>query len=90
METDVEKFVTLRHRCQLRKPSFLTNKAPLKPIHTSAPMEVWTMDIVGPVPMTASSSRYFLFAVDLFSKWTEAVPLSDQISFYGTGQQDLF
>ena len=32
MEADVEKFVTTCDRCQLHKPSSLTNKAPLKPI----------------------------------------------------------
>lgn len=78
MESDVEKFVTTCERCQLHKPSTNLNKAPLKPILTSAPMEVWAMDIVGPLPLTASGNRYILVATDLFSKWTEAVPLPCQ------------
>ena len=78
MESDVEKFVTTCERCQLHKPSTNVNKAPLQPIPTSAPMEVWAMDIVGPLSLTASGNRYILIATDLFSKWTEAVPLPSQ------------
>jgi hypothetical protein len=41
-------------------------------------MEIWAMDIMGPLPETASGHRYILVATDLFSKWVVAVPLVDQ------------
>ena len=78
MEADVEKFVTTCDRCQLHKPLTNLNKAPMKPIFSSNPMEVWVMDVIGPLPLTASGNRYILVATDLFSKWTEAVPLPCQ------------
>ena len=78
MESDVEKYVTTCDRCQLHKPSTIMNRAPMKPIFSSRPMEVWAMDIMGPLPLTASGKRYILVATDLFSKWTEAIPLSCQ------------
>lgn len=76
--TDVQKFVASCKRCQLYKPVTNRNKAPMRPIVTSRPMEVWAMDIVGPLPCTASDARYILVATDLFSKWVEAAPLSNQ------------
>ena len=76
--SDVQKFVSTCERCQLHKASTTANKAPMKPIFTSAPMEVWALDIMGPVPLSSAGNRYIFVAVDLFSKWVEAVPLPDQ------------
>ena len=78
MQTDVQKFISTCERCQLYKASTTSNKAPMKPIFTSAPMEVWALDIMGPVPLTASDNRYILVATDLFTKWVEAIPLPNQ------------
>ena len=36
------------------------------------------MDIMGPLPLTANNSRFILVATDLFSKWIETAPLTDQ------------
>ena len=76
--SDVQKFVTTCGSCQLSTSSISRNKAPLQPIFTAKPMETWAMDIMGPLPCTASDHRYILVATDLFSKWVEAVPLVDQ------------
>lgn len=78
LQADVQKFVTSCARCQLGKPGRNLNKAPLKPIFTAKPMEVWALDILGPLPITSSGARYILVATDLFSKWVEAVPLVNQ------------
>ena len=78
LQADVQKFVISCDRCQLCKPSTNLNKAPLQPIFTARPMEVWALDILGPLPVTGSGARYILVATDLFSKWTEAIPLVDQ------------
>ena len=78
METDTQTFVSSCSRCQLAKPAQNVNKAPLKPIYTSAPMEIWAMDIMGPLAYTSSGKRYILVATDLFTRWVEAVPLADQ------------
>ena len=75
---DVQKFVASCPRCQLCKPVTNRNKAPLQPIVTSGPMEVWAVDIMGPLPCTPSGARYIMVATDLFSKYVEAVPLVNQ------------
>ena len=78
MEADVQKFVSSYGRCQLAKPARNLNRAPLKPIFTSSPMEMWAMDIMGPLAYTSSGKRYILVATDLFSRWVETMPLADQ------------
>ena len=78
LQTDVQKFVTTCERCQLSKSSVNRNKAPLQSIFTARPMETWAMDIMGPLPCSASGYRYILVATDLFTKWVEAIPLVDQ------------
>ena len=78
METDIQKFVSCCERCQLAKPTRNSNKAPLQPLFTSFPMEIWAMDIVGPLTYTSSGKRYILVATDLFSRWVETVALADQ------------
>lgn len=42
------------------------------------PFSLTAMDIVGPLPETASGHRYFLTFVDYASRWAEAVPLKDK------------
>ena len=78
METDVQKFVSACKRCQLAKPMKNVNKAPLQPIHTSGPNEIWAMDIMGPLSYTSTGKRYILVATDLFTRWIETVALPDQ------------
>lgn len=78
LRTDVQKFVASCPRCQLCKPVTNRNKAPLQPIVTTQPMEVWAVDIMGPLPSTPSGARYIMVATDLFSKYVEAVPLVNQ------------
>ena len=78
MEADTQKFVSSCERCQLAKPARNLNRAPLKPIFTSSPMEMWAMDIMGPLAYTSGGKRYILVATDLFSRWVETVPLTDQ------------
>ena len=78
LRADVQKFVASCPRCQLCKPVTNRNKAPLQPIVTSRPMEVWAVDIMGPLPCAPSGARYIMVATDLFSKYVEAVPLVNQ------------
>jgi transposase InsO family protein len=78
LQSDVQKFVTTCKRCQLFKPSTYGSKAPLQPIVTSRPMQMWAVDLMGPLPCTASNKKYILVATDLFSKWVETVALENQ------------
>jgi hypothetical protein len=43
------------------------------------PFAQWGLDQVGPLPKSSRESHtYFLVAVDKFSKWIEAVPVTNQ------------
>lgn len=42
------------------------------------PMEKCHLDILGPIPKTASGNLYVLLMVDQFTKWVEAAPITDQ------------
>ena len=39
-------------------------------------MEKVCLDILGPLPLTCQ--KYILVITDIFTKWTEAVPVPDQ------------
>jgi hypothetical protein len=41
-------------------------------------MELWAMDIMGPLPMTARGNQYILVMSDHFMKWVEAASLPNQ------------
>ena len=41
-------------------------------------MERVAVDVLGPVPKTESGNKYILIAQDHFTKWVEAVALSNQ------------
>jgi transposase InsO family protein len=41
-------------------------------------MELWAMDVLGPLPMTARGNQYIMVMSDHFTKWVEAVPMLNQ------------
>jgi transposase InsO family protein len=64
--------------CQRRKEEreFV---APLGDVdQPSAPFEVTAMDITGPYVLTLRKNKYVLTFIDHFTKYVEAVPISDQ------------
>lgn len=40
----------------------------------------WSLDFVGPLPLTVRHNRYVLVMVEHFSKWIELVPSPDKSS----------
>jgi hypothetical protein len=38
------------------------------------------VDILGPLPRTNKGNRYLLVVGDYFSKWSEAIPIRDQVA----------
>ena len=79
MATEVQLWITeceISSRC--RTP-VLPKKAPVKGIEVGQPMELWAaMDILGPLPMTARGNQYILVMSDHFTKWVEAIPMTNQ------------
>ena len=50
----------------------------MQSIEVGQPMELWAMDVLGPLPMTARGKKYILVMSDHFTKWVEAVPMPNQ------------
>ena len=64
--------------CSRCRTPVLPKKAPMKSIEAVQPMELWAMDILGPLPMTARGNQYILVMSNHFTKWVEAVPMTNQ------------
>ena len=80
MASKVQLWITeceISSRC--RTP-VLPKKAPMKSIEVEVgqPMELWAMDILGPLPTTTRGNQYILGMLDHFTKWVEAVPMTNQ------------
>ncbi|PKA55323.1 hypothetical protein AXF42_Ash003960 [Apostasia shenzhenica] len=48
----------------------------LKPINSSWPFAIWGLDFLGPMPTSMKGYKWMLVAVDYFTKWIEAKPLT--------------
>ena len=75
MWRDVKQYIRSCAGCQ--RASRNTNScAPLQPLPcVGEPFEKVAFDLVGPLPRTASGSRYILTLMCLFTKYPEAIPL---------------
>ncbi|KAG8051157.1 hypothetical protein GUJ93_ZPchr0009g800 [Zizania palustris] len=49
---------------------------PLQVIAPVWPMARWGMDLIGPFPMAKGSLKFAVVAIEYFSKWVEADPLT--------------
>ena len=74
---DVQNHVSKCPVCQKIKPS-IKNVGPLKPIKSTGPSQILTMDVIGPFPETSRGSKYALTLCDHFTKWGSAYPMPDQ------------
>src|SRR5512138_763387 len=45
------------------------------------PFMGWSIDLMGPLPPDEQGCRYLAVAVDAFSKWVEATPITDKRAF---------
>jgi transposase InsO family protein len=78
MAAEVQLWIAECELCTRRKSPIPTRRAPMQSIPVAKPMELWAMDIMGPLPMTARGNQYVLVMSDHFTKWVEAVPMPNQ------------
>ncbi|KAG5895162.1 hypothetical protein JTB14_007331 [Gonioctena quinquepunctata] len=79
MGKDIKKYVDACITCAQRKTSPHAKPAPLKQFDIpSKPFYRITMDVVGPLPVTAQRNRYILTVQDALTKYVEAFPMEDQ------------
>ena len=64
--------------CQRRKTTGTRRRGPLQAITTGYPMQMVTVDILGPLPRTENGNSYILVAADYFTRWMEAWPIPNQ------------
>ena len=78
MGAEVQLWIAECEKCNQRKTPCPSRKAPMQSIEVGQPMELWAMDVLGPLPMTARGNQYILVMSDHFTKWVEAVPMPNQ------------
>ena len=75
MYVQVKEMVRTCPGCQ-RAARNTNARAPLQPLPCiGEPFKLVAMDIVGPIPRSASGYKYLLTLMDLYSKYPEAIPL---------------
>ena len=77
MQSEATSMVRRCHSCQIRKA---TTKDPgqVKSITTNNPMELWSVDLVGPLTETPRRAKYILTMVDHFTRLADALPLTSK------------
>ena len=74
----IDQFIRYCEICQKTKTPGRHPKARLNPILTDQPLQLVTMDIVGPLPTTTNGSKYILVICCHFSKFVVLYFLTDQ------------
>ena len=68
---EVEDFCRRCKECQRSKAKNTTDRAPLQHLAATRPLEIIAIDMMGPLPSSASGNLYIIVSVDHFSGWTE-------------------
>ena len=75
MMRDVKNWVKSCHHCNAAKTPTKPYKSPLLPQPVRRIGEVWSADILGPLPKSHSGAKYMLVFMESMSKWAEVYPL---------------
>ena len=78
MHQDIKNWCKTCATCATRISTPRKNRAPLETIEVGYPMQVVTVDILGPLPKSAAGNSYVLVAADYFTKWVEACAIPNQ------------
>lgn len=77
MNKQIASFVQKCQTCAQVKSAGRTNQASLTPRVASNPLSMVSVDLMGPYPRSKRGKNYLLVITDVFSKWTQAYPLSN-------------
>ena len=72
---DIRRWCKQCDPCSLHKPGPRRPRAQLHPFHVGSPLEVVSVDIMGPFKKSRRGNEYVLVVCDYFTKWTEAYSL---------------
>ncbi|PKA46093.1 hypothetical protein AXF42_Ash015384 [Apostasia shenzhenica] len=73
---DAQVLVEKCPKCQYYADMQRQSAGYLKPINSSWPFAIWGLDFLGPMPIAMKGYKWILVAVDYFTKWIEAKPLT--------------
>ncbi|XP_015075537.1 uncharacterized protein K02A2.6-like [Solanum pennellii] len=74
MERDSMRFVRKYHECQIHGDLIHSPPSELHAMSAPWPFVEWGMYVIGPIePKASNGHRFFLVAIDYFTKWVEAV-----------------
>ncbi|KAL0454705.1 UNVERIFIED_CONTAM: hypothetical protein Slati_0809700 [Sesamum latifolium] len=76
MKRDAIRLVSKCERCQKHSSLIHQPAEPLTTMLSPCPFTQWGIDIVGPFPLAAGQRKFLLVAIDYFTKWVEAEPLT--------------
>lgn len=76
MQQDSQALVRSCATCQAHGPDRHLPTGNLVPISSPWPFEQWGTDLLGPFPRAPGSLQWLVVAIDYFSKWVEAEPLT--------------
>ncbi|CAJ2632149.1 unnamed protein product [Trifolium pratense] len=77
MQQDAKDHVKKCDKCQRHGDMHLAPPRELKSLSSPWPFAWWGLDLLGPFTKGLYQNRYLIVAVDYFTKWVEAEPLSD-------------
>ncbi|XP_071907834.1 uncharacterized protein [Coffea arabica] len=73
---DSTELVARCKSCQLHAPVHHAPTREMIPLHSPWPFFQWGIDLLGPFPRAPGGYEYLVVAIDYFTKWVEAEPLS--------------
>jgi hypothetical protein len=76
LHSDAARYVRTCDKCQRFSNLHYAPGEPLKSVLSPWPFFMWGVDILGPFPTSWKQARWIIVAVDYFTKWVEAEPLS--------------
>ena len=75
---DIKKWCANCDLCASRKGPAKKPRAKMQQYNVGAPMERIALDILGPLPQSATGNKYIVIIADYFTKWPEAFAVPDQ------------
>ena len=77
----IHRVIQQCHACQVKSQKTPVQRDVHRPsVQAGTPFQVWSMVVFGPLHASSEGHRYLLTLKDVFSKWFEAIPLSNTTS----------
>ena len=76
LRTNVMAFARKCDKCQIFSNILRSHPEKLTSMTSPWPFALWGIDLIGPLPTAQPAFKYDVVAVDYFTKWAEAKPLT--------------